>query len=69
MAKEGTGDGVVDDLLGSGLRVYGAEFTADELRAAAGEAGFRVDDCAVREARDDEIRTRRICPVATRGTA
>ncbi|MEE4494787.1 class I SAM-dependent methyltransferase [Streptomyces sp. BE230] len=66
VAKEGTGDGVVDDPLGSDLRVYWAEFTEYELRAAAGDAAFRVDDCTVREAYDDEIPSRRIYLSATR---
>ncbi|MCX5143139.1 trans-aconitate 2-methyltransferase [Streptomyces sp. NBC_00338] len=66
VAKEGTGDHVVDDPLGSDLRVYWAEFTPYELRRAARDAGFRVDDCTVREAYDDEIPTRRIYLTATR---
>lgn len=69
VAKEGAGDGVVDDPLGSGLRVYWAEFTEYELRSAAGEAGFRIDDCTVREAYEGEIPTRRIYLSAARGTA
>lgn len=67
VAKEGTCDGVIDDPLGSDLRVYWAEFAEYELRAAAGEAGFRVDDCTVREAYADEIPARRIYLAATRG--
>ncbi|WNI22257.1 class I SAM-dependent methyltransferase [Streptomyces sp. ITFR-16] len=66
VAKEGTGDGVIGDPLGSDLRVYWAEFTADELCAAAGAAGFRVDGRTVREAYADEIPTRRIYLAATR---
>ncbi|MEU1470076.1 class I SAM-dependent methyltransferase [Streptomyces sp. NPDC005761] len=66
VAKEGTGDHVIDDPLGSGLRVYWAEFTQDELRAAAVAAAFRVDDCTVREAYEGEIPTRRIHLAATR---
>ncbi|MFG3135723.1 class I SAM-dependent methyltransferase [Streptomyces sp. NPDC048211] len=66
VAKEGTGDGVIDDPLGSGLRVYWAEFTEYGLRAAAGAAGFRIDACTVREAYGDEIPTRRIYLAATR---
>ncbi|MFI6861080.1 class I SAM-dependent methyltransferase [Streptomyces sp. NPDC050421] len=69
VAKEGTGDEVINDPLGGDLRVYWAEFTAYELRTAAGDAGFRVDDCTVREAYDDEIPTRRIHLAATRGAA
>ncbi|MFJ6436355.1 class I SAM-dependent methyltransferase [Streptomyces sp. NPDC091416] len=69
VAKEGVADGVADDPLGSDLRVYWAEFTAYELRSAAGRAGFCVDDCAVREAYDDEIPTRRVHLAATRGAA
>lgn len=69
VAKEGAGDGVVDDPLGSGLRVYWAEFTEYELRSAAGEAGFRIDDCTVREAYEGEIPTRRIYLSAAHGTA
>ncbi|MBB5084669.1 class I SAM-dependent methyltransferase [Nonomuraea endophytica] len=67
VAKEGSGDGVIADPLGSGLRVYWAEHTADELRAAAETAGFQVDDVTVREAYDDEIPSRRIYLAATRG--
>lgn len=66
VAKEGSGDRVIDDPLGSDLRVYWAEFTEYELRAAVGAADFRVDDCTVREAYDDEIPTRRIYLAATR---
>jgi trans-aconitate methyltransferase len=66
VAKDGTADGVVDDPLGSGLRVYWAEFTEPELRAAAESAGFRVEDVTVREAYADEIRVRRIYLTATR---
>lgn len=66
VAKEGTGDHVIDDPLGNDLRVYWAEFTEYELRAAAGAAAFRVDDCTVREAYEDEIPTRRIYLSATR---
>lgn len=67
VAKEGSGDHVIDDPLGGDLRVYWAEFTEYELRAAVGAAAFRVDDCTVREAYDDEIPTRRIYLAATRG--
>ncbi|MEV0091391.1 class I SAM-dependent methyltransferase [Streptomyces sp. NPDC050738] len=66
VAKEGTGDGVVDDPLGTELRVYWAEFTEWELHSAAEDAAFRVDDITVREAYADEIRTRRIYLSATR---
>ncbi|MER5281671.1 class I SAM-dependent methyltransferase [Streptomyces sp. NPDC002809] len=66
VAKEGAHDGVVDDPLGGDLRVYWAEFTEYELRAAAGDAGFRIDDCTVRESYDSEIPTRRIYLAATR---
>lgn len=66
VAKEGTADGVVDDPLGSGIRVYWAEFTEAELGAAARAAGFRVDDLSARDAYDDEIRTRRLFISATR---
>ncbi|MGQ4489086.1 trans-aconitate 2-methyltransferase [Streptomyces sp. SAS_281] len=66
VAKEGTGDGVIDDPLGSELRVYWAEHTAYELRRAADEAGFGTDDCTVREAYEDEIPARRVYLTATR---
>lgn len=66
VAKEGTGDHVIDDPMGSRLRVYWAEFTVDELCVAVGGAGFRVDDRTVREAYADEIATRRVCLAATR---
>jgi SAM-dependent methyltransferase len=66
VVKEGTGDHVIDDPLGNDLRVYWAEFTEYELRAAAGSAAFRVDDCTVREAYEDEIPTRRVYLSATR---
>ncbi|MFI6901341.1 class I SAM-dependent methyltransferase [Nonomuraea sp. NPDC050394] len=66
VAKEGSGDGVIADPLGGELLVYWAEFTANELRAAAGAAGFLVDDLTVREAYEDEIPTRRIYLSATR---
>ncbi|WP_082310234.1 class I SAM-dependent methyltransferase [Nonomuraea sp. SBT364] len=66
VAKEGTGDGVVDDPLGTGLRVYWAEFAASELEAAARAAGFVIGEITTREAYDDEIPTRRIYLPATR---
>ena len=66
VAKEGTADGVVDDPLGSGIRVYWAEFTEAELVAAAQAAGFRVDDVTARDAYDDEIPTRRLFVSASR---
>ena len=66
MAKEGTADGVIDDPLGSGIRVYWAEFTEAELVIAARAAGFRVDDVVARGAYDDEIQTRRLFVSATR---
>jgi hypothetical protein len=65
-AKEGTSDGVINDPLGSDMRVYWAEFGADELHQAAESAGFRVDSCQVREALEDEIPARRIFLTATR---
>ena len=66
VAKEGASEGVVDDPLGSGIRVYWAEFTEAELVTAAQAAGFRIDDIAAREAYDDEIQTRRVFITATR---
>ncbi|SEC44715.1 Methyltransferase domain-containing protein [Streptomyces sp. 2131.1] len=69
VAKEGMGDGVIDDPLGGDLRVYWAEFTADELREAVRGAGFHVDDCTVREAYENEIPARRVYLTATRRQA
>lgn len=66
VAKEGTGDGVIDDPLGGDLRVYWAEFTTGELREAVRGAGFHVDDCTVREAYENEIPARRVYLTATR---
>ncbi|TRV71560.1 class I SAM-dependent methyltransferase [Streptomyces sp. 130] len=66
VAKEGAGDGVIDDPLGSELRVYWSEYTAYELRRAAHEAGFGTDDCTVREAYENEIPSRRVYLAATR---
>ncbi|MFE6763646.1 class I SAM-dependent methyltransferase [Streptomyces sp. NPDC057689] len=66
VAKEGAADGVVDDPLGGELRVYWAEFTANELREAVRDAGFHVDDCTVREAYENEIPARRVYLAATR---
>lgn len=66
VAKEGSGDRVIDDSLGSDLRVYWAEFTEYELRTAVGAADFRVDDCTVREAYEDEIPACRVHLAATR---
>ena len=62
----GLSDGVIDDPLGSGIRVYWAEFTEAELVAAAQAAGFLIDDIAARDAYDDEIQTRRLFIAATR---
>ena len=65
VAKEGASDGVVADPMGSGLRVYWAEYRPAELRnALAGQ--FRVDTCRTRDAYDDEIPARRIYLTATR---
>ena len=66
VAKEGEGDGIIADPLGSELCVYWAEFTAYELRRAAHEAGFGTDDCTVREAYENEIPARRVYLAATR---
>ncbi|GAA1365715.1 class I SAM-dependent methyltransferase [Streptomyces beijiangensis] len=66
VAKEGAGDGVVDDPMGGDLQVYWAEFTEEELRSGAEAASFRVDDLTTRAAYSDEIRTRRIYLSATR---
>jgi SAM-dependent methyltransferase len=66
VAKEGRGDGVVDDPLGSGIRVYWAEYSTAELSAAAAAAGFLVDELTAREAYDDEIPAPRIALSATR---
>jgi SAM-dependent methyltransferase len=65
VAKEGASDGVTDDPLGSGRRVYWAEYSAGEL-AEAVSAQFRVDTCRSRDAYDDEIPARRIYLTATR---
>ena len=56
----------IDDPLGSGIRVYWAEFTEAELVGAAQAAGFRIDDVVAREAYDEEIQTRRLFVSATR---
>ncbi|GIG68086.1 class I SAM-dependent methyltransferase [Phytomonospora endophytica] len=66
VAKEGTADGEIDDPLGTGARVYWAEHTPEDLRAAAEAAGFRVDGLTSREAYAEEIPTRRIYLSATR---
>ncbi|PZT76907.1 MULTISPECIES: class I SAM-dependent methyltransferase [unclassified Streptomyces] len=66
VAKEGTADHVIDDPLGSELRVYWAEFTANELGAAVRDAGFRLDGCTVREAYEGEIPARRVYLAAVR---
>ncbi|KRE31118.1 trans-aconitate 2-methyltransferase [Agromyces sp. Soil535] len=64
--KEGASDGVIDDPLGSGIRVYWAEFTEEELRSGVEAVSFHVDAIGTRDAYDDEIRTRRIYVSATR---
>ena len=69
VAKEGTSDGVVEDPLGSGIRVYWSEFTEHELVVALERAGFRVDDVVARRAYDDEIQTRRLFVSGTRTVA
>ncbi|MEU4579346.1 trans-aconitate 2-methyltransferase [Nonomuraea sp. ATR24] len=65
VAKQGDGDGVIDDPLGTGLRVYWAEFTPGELETAARAAGFTIGEITVREAYEDEIAARRIYLTAT----
>lgn len=67
--KEGTNEGWIDDPMGSGQRVFWCEFTADELRALAVQAGFEVLSCTVREPLPGEIAIRRIHLVARRGMA
>jgi trans-aconitate methyltransferase len=67
--KEGTSEGIVEDPLGSGIRVYWAEFTEHELVVALEQAGFRVDDVVARRAYDDEIQTRRLFVSGTRTVA
>lgn len=60
VAKEGDGEGLIDDPLGSGQQVFWCAIAADQLEALVAENGFRVLNCAVREPLADEIASRRI---------
>ncbi len=60
VAKEGAGEGLVDDPLGSGTRIFWAAFTRDELVDRAARNGFTVESSDVREPYADEIAARRI---------
>lgn len=60
VAKEGAADGVAADPLGSGIAVYWAEFTAEELAAAAEAAGFTVERLADRAPYEQEIASQRL---------
>jgi SAM-dependent methyltransferase len=66
VAKEGSGEGWIDDPLGSGTKVFWAAFTGDELVALAASNGFSVEGCAVREPQPDEIAARRIYVTAVK---
>jgi ubiquinone/menaquinone biosynthesis C-methylase UbiE len=59
-AKEGAGDGWIDDPMGSGRPVYWCDFSPRELKALVQQHGFSSVRCAVREPLSNEIAVRRI---------
>jgi len=66
VAKEGVGEGWVDDPMGIAGEVFWAVFSPDELRELCVNAGFREVSSAVREALPGEIPVRRIYVTAER---
>lgn len=66
VAKEGDGEGWIDDPLGSGARVFWAAHTSRSLAAAVAAARFTVDQVEVRRPQADEIAANRIYVAASR---
>jgi ubiquinone/menaquinone biosynthesis C-methylase UbiE len=60
VAKEGAGEGWIDDPLGSGRSLFWCAFSAGELRQVVAECGFEVLDCDTREPLAEEIATPRV---------
>ena len=60
VCKEGVEEGRIPDPLGTGLTVYWASHTCDDLRFRVTAAGFRVAECTTREPLAGEIASRRL---------
>lgn len=69
VAKEGDGEGWINDPLGTGRSVFWCGFSADRLCRLIVECGFDVVDCATRAPLSDEIASRRIYLTAERNAA
>ncbi len=69
VAKEGAGEGWIDDPMGGATRVFWAGFTAIELESLAAENGFRIAGSLARDPQPDEIAARRLYVAATKSTA
>jgi len=67
VAKEGVGEGWIEDPLGTGLRAWWTAFSPGELAALARGAGFEEVALHVREPQPDEIAARRISLTGRRG--
>lgn len=66
VAKEGQGEGFIDDPMGSGEQVFWSAFSDTELQELLHNAGFTNTSCIVRDPLPDEIQVRRIFVTAER---
>jgi ubiquinone/menaquinone biosynthesis C-methylase UbiE len=60
VAKEGQGEGFIEDPMGSGEQVFWSDFSDTELQELLRNAGFTNTSCTVRDPLPDEIQVRRI---------
>lgn len=67
VAKEGAGEGWIDDPMEIAGQVFWSAFSPDELRDLCAGAGFQHVTLTVRDPLPDEIRVRRIFVTAERG--
>jgi len=67
VAKEGAGEGWIDDPMGLPAQVFWSAFSPGELRELCINAGFQTPSCAVRDPFPEEIPVRRIYLTAARG--
>ena len=66
VAKEGAGEGWIDDPMGLPAQVFWSAFSPEELRELCVDASFQAPDCAVRDPFPEEIPVRRIYLTAAR---
>ncbi|HET8542116.1 MAG TPA: class I SAM-dependent methyltransferase [Anaeromyxobacter sp.] len=66
VAKDGEGEGWIEDPLGGGEPIFWTGFTAGGLAAAVAAGGFTVDHVEVRQPQVDEIAAKRIYVAASR---